>query len=57
MTIKASHIKEVLLSITEEMVKKSKEYDKLNSPIERVKSREIGRIAARERCLRKVRNL
>jgi hypothetical protein len=48
---------EVLKEVIIEMVEKSKEYDKLNSPIERVKSKELGRISARERCLRKVRNL
>ena len=57
MISKSFHIREVLKSVVEEFVEKSKEYDKLNSPIERVKSKEISRIAARERCLKKARNL
>ena len=54
---KAVLVSEILPSIIEEIVNNSIEYDKLNGPIERVKSKEIARIAARERCLRKVKNL
>ncbi len=61
---KAVSVSEILPSIIEEIVKNSVENDKsngtndrLNSPIERVRSKEISRIAARKRCLEKVKNL
>lgn len=61
---KAVLVSEILPSIIEEIVNNSIENDKtngtndrLNSPIERVRSKEISRISARKRCLEKVKNL
>ena len=51
------HISKILPNVVKDIVNKSIEYDRLNSPIERERSREISRIAARKRCLNKVKNL
>ena len=54
---KPSSVKEILPSVIKEIVNNSIEYDRLNSPIERVRSKELSRIAARKRCLEKIKNL